>query len=123
MLLRAGIAAMSLALTLVGLAVAVTFLTDPMEPAAVKSAAKPAVEPLTRSDPGVDPWAERDIPAPRPEPEAQPRPVEESEPQANLEHESQPTSAPEPEPEPDAASGDGDRHRTTSAAGRGDLRL
>jgi sortase A len=81
-----------------------------MEPAAAAgSAEKPAVAPLTRSNPDVDPWVEKDIPAPQPKSEAQPKPVEEqaaapqpkpeSEPQAKPEPEL-PELRPEPKPEP-----------------------
>ena len=42
-------------------------LERPIEPAAAKPEVKSATEPLVRSDPGVDPWVERDIPPPRPE--------------------------------------------------------
>jgi sortase A len=111
MSLRVGVAAMLLALSFVGVVALVASFSEPMEPAAAaKSAEKPAVAPLTRSDPGVDPWVEEDIPAPQPEPEAQPKPVEEqaaapqpkpeSEPRAKPEPES-PESRPEPKPEPE----------------------
>ena len=42
-------------------------LEEPMEPAAAKPEVKSATEPLVRSDPGVDPWVEKNIPAPKPQ--------------------------------------------------------
>jgi sortase A len=47
-------------------AVAAT-LERPIEPVAAKPEVKSTTEPLVRSDPGVDPWVERDIPPPRSE--------------------------------------------------------
>jgi sortase A len=41
------------------------YLDRPMESAAAKPEVKSATEPLVRSDPGVDPWVEKDIPPPR----------------------------------------------------------
>jgi sortase A len=38
------------------------YLDRPIESAAAKSEVKSATEPLVRSDPGVDPWVEKDIP-------------------------------------------------------------
>ena len=52
----------------VGFAIVVAFaayLDRPIEPAAAKPEVKSATEPLARSDPGVDPWVEKDIPPPR----------------------------------------------------------
>jgi hypothetical protein len=54
------------------------------------------VGPLTRSDPGGDPWVERNIPAPRPEPETKPKPDPQPEPP-------EPKPREEPEARPDAA--------------------
>src|ERR671914_82909 len=54
---------LSLAFTLV-VAVA-AYLDRPIESAAAKPEMKSATEPLVRSDPGVDPWVEKDIPSPR----------------------------------------------------------
>ena len=98
-LLRAGVVAMTFAVAFVGVVVvAATFLAEPIKPAAaVKSAEKSVAEPLIRSDPGVDPWVERDIPAPRPEPEAQPKPVEDQADALQSKPESEPQAKPEPE--------------------------
>jgi sortase A len=52
----------------VGFAIVVAFaayLDRPIEPATAKPEVKSATEPLARSDPGVDPWVEKDIPPPR----------------------------------------------------------
>jgi sortase A len=64
-LLKVGAGAMILA---VGFAIVVAFaayLDRPIEPAAAKPEVKSATEPLARSDPGVEPWVERDIPPSR----------------------------------------------------------
>ena len=64
-LLKFGAGAMILA---VGFAIVVAFaayLDRPIEPATAKPEVKSATEPLARSDPGVDPWVEKDIPPPR----------------------------------------------------------
>ena len=83
-LLKVGAGAMILA---VGFAIVVAFaayLERPIEPAAAEPEVKSATEPLARSDPGVEPWVERDIPpsrvratpvpAPRSEPDRPPDP-------------------------------------------------
>jgi sortase A len=64
-LLKFGAGAMILA---VGFAIVVAFaayLDRPIEPATAKPEVKSATEPLARSDPGVDPWVEKDIPPSR----------------------------------------------------------
>src|SRR5215212_6571126 len=63
-------------------------LERPIEPAAAKPVVKSATEPLVRSDPGVDPWVEKDIPPPRPE--VTPRPPSPSKP------DSRPGAKPDP---------------------------
>ena len=89
-------------------------LDRPMKVAVANTEAKSATEPLVRSDPGVDPWMERDIPppkmlapveqraAPRPPPQPDPPPAP---PPAPIEG-PQPVSVPKPEqrpePEPDS---------------------
>ncbi len=90
MLLKVGVAMMAAALAFAAVvAVAVFLFAEPTELAtAVKSTTRPALKPLIRSDPGVDPWVERNIPAPRPEPE----------PEAVAAP--QPDSDPQPKPEP-----------------------
>ncbi|HEV8045003.1 MAG TPA: sortase [Rubrobacter sp.] len=96
MLFRMGVFMMTFALAFVAVVAFVAFLDEPMEPAAaVRSTAKPAVEPLVRSDPGVDPWVEKNVRAPRPEPE--PQPVTQPEPVAEQ------AIAPQPEPELEAS--------------------
>lgn len=91
-LLKAGVVAMAFALVLVGIVAIGSLLDEPMEPAAaVKSDAKPEAEPLTRSDPGVDPWVEESVPPASPEPQ--------STPEAPAEVESR-LEAPQPEREP-----------------------
>ena len=74
MLLRIGVYMMGLALASTAVVAIVAFLDRPMEPAAaVKSTSKPAVKPLARSDPGVDPWVEERVPLAESEPEPRPR--------------------------------------------------
>ena len=70
-------------------------LDRPMEPAAAKQEVKSATGPLVRSDPGVDPWVERDIPPPRPKIITRPSPPAE------------PTVDPNPDP-PDPGSRSGE---------------
>ena len=98
MLLKVGVFTMTLALAFAAVVALVAFLDEPMEPAAaVKSTARAAVEPLVRSDPGVEPWVEERVPLPReasaddsaPEPEPQPEPTQTA----------TPTSEPRPEPQ------------------------
>jgi sortase A len=66
-------------------------LERPIEPAAAKPEMKSATEPLVRSDPGIDPWVERDIPPPRPK--IIPGPPSPS----------KPDRRPDPKPRPDEA--------------------
>ena len=74
-LLKVGAWAMMVAL---GFAIVVTVgasLDRPMEVAAANAATSEpasATEPLVRTDPGINPWVERDIPPPKPK--ATPRP-------------------------------------------------
>ena len=42
-------------------------LERPIEPAVAKSEVKSTTEPLVRTDPGIDPWVEENIPPPRPD--------------------------------------------------------
>ncbi len=112
-LLRFGAAALVLALLFAAVVAAYALLKEsPAEAAdrAVKAASSP--EPLVRSDPGVDPWVEEDVPPPRiePEPEPQPRPDPEPDPamsnqpdpQPQPEARSEPAPEPLPEPKPQA---------------------
>ena len=86
MLLKVGVSLMALALTLTAVVALAAFLDRPREPpAAVKSRSSPAVEPLVRSDPGVDPWVEERVPLAKPEPEPAPEPAPEPEPERQAE--------------------------------------
>ena len=101
MLLRVGVAMMAVALTLTATVAVVAFVDEPLPPAAaVKSAEKSPTEPLTRSDPGVDPWVEENIRAPEsaPRPETSPDSRHESveEQAAAPELESESVASPEP---------------------------
>ena len=105
MLLKVGVFMMTLALAFAALVALVAFLDEPMEPvAAVKSTARAAVEPLVRSDPGVEPWVEERVPLPRKEPRSKPEPVDPApvrEPKATSEPTPTATPAPEPDPQPE----------------------
>jgi len=93
-LLKVGAVAMILALVFAVVVVVATSLDRPMEPAIAKSEVKSATEPLVRSDPGVEPWVERDIPPPKPEVIPRPTPPPE------------PPSTPELDRQPDPGSAD-----------------
>jgi sortase A len=56
---------MFLALAFAVVVAVAAYLDRSTEPAAAKAEVKSATEPLVRSDPGVDPWVEKDIPPPR----------------------------------------------------------
>ena len=80
--------------------------SGPTERAAVKTAAEPRAEPLSRSDPGVDPWKEPavspiegEVPEPVKAEAAEPRP-EPRETYVRPEPPPEPESAPDPELEP-----------------------
>ena len=95
MLLKVGGALMAFALAFAGLAIVVAFLDEPMQRAsAAKSAHEPNLEPLVRSNPIVEPWAEKPrASAPEPEPEvknSEVRPEPPTEPEAQW-----PTPTPE----------------------------
>ena len=64
-LLKVGGGAMFLALAFAVVVAVAAYLDRPIEPAAAKAEVKSATEPLVRSDPGFDPWVEKDIPPPR----------------------------------------------------------
>jgi sortase A len=67
-LLKVGVGAMILALGFAIVVAFAAFLDRPIDPAAAKPEVKSTTtEPLVRSDPGVDPWVEKDIPPPEPE--------------------------------------------------------
>jgi len=98
-LLKVGVAAMAL-VHLCAVAVAAYALLRGTPDAAKAGPAVKALAyaPLVRSDPGVEPWVEEDVPPPRmkpqPEPEPQPEPVAYAPPEPRSE------PAPEPEPKP-----------------------
>jgi sortase A len=101
MSLKVGIAAMLLALAFVSVVALVASFSEPMEPAAAaKSAEKPAVAPLTRSDPGVEPWKEETVAPAEPDAEAPRMEEAESPPPPEPEPEPLLKQGPEPEPEP-----------------------
>jgi len=95
-LLKVGAVAMILALMFAVVVVVAASLDRPMEPAIAKSEVKSATVPLVRSDPGVDPWVERDIPPPKPEvvpgPSSPPEPTPDP----------QPVSTPKPDKQPES---------------------
>ena len=64
-LLKVGAGAMFLALAFAVVVAVAAYPDRSIEPVAAKPEVKSATEPLVRSDPGVDPWVERDIPPPR----------------------------------------------------------
>src|SRR5215204_4590982 len=59
-LLRVGIVAMTLALALAGVVSLYVFTDEPRQAIAAKSSRESTHEPLVRSDPGTDPWVERE---------------------------------------------------------------
>jgi sortase A len=63
-LLKLGVGAMILAVAFAIVVSVAAFLDQPLETAAAKQEAKSTAEPLVRSDPGIDPWVEKDIPPP-----------------------------------------------------------
>jgi sortase A len=90
-LLKVGTVAMFLALAFAIVVAVAAYLDRSIESATAKPEVKSATEPLVRSDPGVDPWVEKDIPPPR----ATPVP-------ARLSESDRP-----PDPEPPSESGSG----------------
>lgn len=106
--LRIGATLMFLALACACIVFAYAFLGRPPEraDAAVRSAAVSPAKPLVRTDPGIDPWVERDIPPPEApvEPEAaadsaptQPAPTPTPHPTPHPTPRSDPTPQPQPE--------------------------
>lgn len=75
-LLRIGATLMFLALACAGLVFAYASIGRPPEraDAAVRTAVRSPAKPLVRTDPGIDPWVERDIPPPPPQPQAPVKP-------------------------------------------------
>ncbi len=107
-LLKVGVAAMALALLCVAGVSAYALLRGTPEAAKAGPAVKAlAYAPLVRSDPGVEPWVEEDVPPPRMErePEPEPEPVADAPPEPRSDPEPRPDPAPEPKPlpEPEAA--------------------
>jgi sortase A len=107
-LFKVGASAMAIALGFAIVVAVAAFLDEPKVAVAAKSSEEAAVEPLVRSDPGVDPWVEKDIPPPRPEPE--PKPAPSSEPTVDPQpvsvskperFDSERPDPPEPEPQPE----------------------
>jgi sortase A len=108
-LLRSGLTLMFLALACAVVVFAYAFgdrppkRADAAERVATKSATKSAAKPLVRSDPGIDPWVERDIPPPKPkvvvgsEVTPNPTPPSEATPNPTL---PQAASAPKPAKQP-----------------------
>jgi len=98
---------MFLALACAFVVFAYAFIGRPSERAhaavrpAMKSATNSTANPLVRSDPGIDPWVERNIPSPKPKvlvkPEATPTPAPAVDPQAASVP--KPTKQPNPRPE------------------------
>jgi sortase A len=100
-LLKLGAAALVLALLFAAAVAAYALLREkPAETldGAVKSATYS--EPLVRSDPGVDPWVEEDVPPPKMEPEPEPEPAAPDPPAPRPEPAPELTPEPKPEPEP-----------------------
>jgi sortase A len=104
-LLKVGAWAMVVALGFAIVVVVGASFDRPMEVAAANAATsepKPATEPLVRTDPGIKPWVERDIPPPRPkvspEQQATPSPVP---PPAQVD-DPRPAPTPKPTPKPTA---------------------
>ena len=101
-LLKLGAAALVLALLFAAAVAAYALLRE--QPAqAADRAVKAATysEPLARSDPGVDPWVEEDVPPPKMEPEPEPEPVAPDPPAPRPEPAPEPKPEPEPEPQPE----------------------
>src|SRR5215211_336150 len=63
-LLRIGIVAMTLALTIAGVVSLYVFTEEPRQAIAAKSSRESTHEPLVRSDPDTDPWVEREPTSP-----------------------------------------------------------
>jgi sortase A len=106
-LLRFGAAALAIALLFAAAVAAYGLLREESAEAADRGveAALSSSEPLVRSDPGVDPWVEEDVPPPRMEPEPEPSPEPETvasdPPGPRPEPAPQPKSQPlEPKPQP-----------------------
>jgi sortase A len=97
-LLKAGVGAMILALGFAIVVAVAAFVDRPIEPATAKTEAKSATEPLVRSDPGVGPLVEEDIPPPKPEI----RPASPSEPTVDPQSVSVSKSDDWPSPKPDS---------------------
>ena len=101
--LKTGIIAMTLALVCTGTVAVFALLSGSQEPAAVNSHTEGEVQPLVRSDPGVEPWKEEPVELvcaetedpEEPEPQPQPEPPPEPQPQP------EPEPVPQPKPEPE----------------------
>jgi sortase A len=104
-LLKVGVGAMMLAVGFAIVVAVAAFLDRPIETAAAKPEAKSATEPLVRSDPGVDPWVEKDIPPPRSQVTPVPSRPSESAFDSQPESMSEPDPRPGPPPEPGSGYG------------------
>lgn len=98
-LLRLGTYLMAFALAFAAIVAIYAVLGGPPERVAAKSSAASPAEPLTRSDPGVEPWKEETVTLAEPDAEA-PRMEEAESPLSEPEPEPLPKQGPEPEPEP-----------------------
>jgi sortase A len=99
-LLKFGAVALVLALLVAAAVTAYAFLRErPAEAAGGAVKAASLSEPLARSDPGVDPWVEENVPPPRIEPEPDP-PAPRPGPKPQSKPEPEPKPRPEPKPEP-----------------------
>jgi sortase A len=105
-LLKVGAGAMILALGYAIVVAVAAFLDRPIEFAAAKPEVKSATEPLVRSDLGVDPWVEKDVPPPRSK--APPMPSRPSE----STFDPQPRFMSEPDRPPDPGPGAPSSHQT-----------
>ncbi len=72
-------------------------LSRPMEVAVAKPEVKSSTGPLIRSDPGIDPWVERDIPPPKPQVASPPEPKADSRPAPIPDKQPRPQPKPRPE--------------------------
>jgi sortase A len=99
-LLRFGAAALALALLFAAAVAAYALLKEAPAEAADRGVkvSHSSSEPLVRSDPGVDPWVEEDVPPPRMESEPEPSPEPET--VASDPPGPRPEPAPQPKPQP-----------------------
>ena len=106
-LLKVGAGAMLLALGFAIVVAVAAFLDRPIESAAAKPEVKSATEPLVRSDPGVEPWVEKNIPPPKSQATPIPSRPSESTFDSQPEYMSEPDRPPDTRPGPPPESGSG----------------